>query len=90
MTLISQHVAPGQWTQLLTLMDNDPHFRYVTFDGMFWVDPFAGRLVYAPMNVRDAIVKHFRQHNHLEKRCFKASATSAHHRLAALLETKLA
>ena len=61
----------GAWTQLLTLMDNDPHFRYVTFDGMFWVDPFAGRLVYAPMNVRDAIVKHFRQHNHWKKGVLK-------------------
>jgi hypothetical protein len=31
---------------------------------MYWVDPFVARLVYAPMQLRDAIITHFRKHQH--------------------------
>ena len=57
----------GAWTQLLSCIDNHDNFRYTTFDGMYWVDPFVAKLVYAPMDLRDAIIKHYREHDHWKK-----------------------
>ena len=60
-------VEAGAWTQLLSCIDNHDSFRFTTFDGMYWVDPFVAKLVYAPMELRDAIIKHFREHSHWKK-----------------------
>ena len=57
----------GAWAQLLSCIDNHDSFRFTTFDGMYWFDPIVAKLVYAPMELRDAIIKHFREHSHWKK-----------------------
>lgn len=52
------------WQRLETAIESHPLFRLVTFDGLYWIDPFNGELVSAPFDLEDTVRGHFRENEH--------------------------
>ncbi|TVR11223.1 MAG: hypothetical protein EA401_11320 [Planctomycetota bacterium] len=52
------------WQRLETAIESHPLFRLVTFDGLYWIDPFNGELVSAPFDLEDTVRSHFQEHDH--------------------------
>jgi hypothetical protein len=52
------------WAELERLIDTDPRFGLVTFDGLEWIDPFTGVSIPAPFDLRPVILRHYREQHH--------------------------
>ena len=53
-----------RWEELMTEVAENHHFKLVTFDGLFWIDPFNGELISAPFDLDQAIQEHFSHRDH--------------------------
>ncbi|TVR47006.1 MAG: hypothetical protein EA402_01930 [Planctomycetota bacterium] len=59
-----EEVVDEAWQRLEVAIGGHPLFRLMTFDGLYWIDPFNGELVSAPFDLEDTIREHFRSHEH--------------------------
>ena len=86
----SEEPVDPAWAKLMELVSRNEHFRLVTFDGLFWIDPFNGELISAPFDLEKAIEEHFREHTHWRKgRSLKATQLYLQRWLLWLEENKL-
>ena len=52
------------WARLCDFIDRFEHFRIVSFDGLYWADPYAGRLVRCGTDLSTFIADYYRKNAH--------------------------